>query len=117
MDAVPYDRSNPHPTVLIVGEYLLNFHLGRQPRDRALPRGQRARGHRGAHDRRDPQDLFLQACAVARVPRRPVAARKGLVRHGGQPVRARARPLRPPGRGEPALRAADAHARARARER
>ena len=28
MDAVPYDRSNPHPTVLIVGEYLLNFHLG-----------------------------------------------------------------------------------------
>ena len=28
-----------------------------------------------------------------------------------------ARPLRPPGRGEPALRAADAHARARARER
>ena len=28
MGAVPYDRSNPHPTVLIVGEYLLNFHLG-----------------------------------------------------------------------------------------
>ncbi len=28
MDAVPYDRSNPRPTVLIVGEYLLNFHPG-----------------------------------------------------------------------------------------
>ncbi len=28
MDAVPCDRSNPRPTVLIVGEYLLNFHPG-----------------------------------------------------------------------------------------
>ena len=28
MDAVPHDRSNPRPTVLIVGEYLLNFHPG-----------------------------------------------------------------------------------------
>lgn len=28
MDAVAYDRSNPRPTVLIVGEYLLNFHPG-----------------------------------------------------------------------------------------
>ena len=28
MDEVPYDRSNPRPTVLIVGEYLLNFHPG-----------------------------------------------------------------------------------------
>ncbi len=28
MCEVPYDRSNPHPTVLIVGEYLLNFHPG-----------------------------------------------------------------------------------------
>ena len=25
---VPYDRSHPRPTVLIVGEYLLNFHPG-----------------------------------------------------------------------------------------
>lgn len=28
MKQVPYDRSNPRPTVLIVGEYLLNFHPG-----------------------------------------------------------------------------------------
>jgi predicted nucleotide-binding protein (sugar kinase/HSP70/actin superfamily) len=28
MKKVPYDRSNPRPTVLIVGEYLLNFHPG-----------------------------------------------------------------------------------------
>ena len=28
MDAVPADRSHPRPTVLIVGEYLLNFHPG-----------------------------------------------------------------------------------------
>lgn len=28
MKRVPYDRSNPRPTVLIVGEYLLNFHPG-----------------------------------------------------------------------------------------
>lgn len=28
MCAVKYDRSNPRPTVLIVGEYLLNFHPG-----------------------------------------------------------------------------------------
>lgn len=28
MRDVPYDRSNPRPTVLIVGEYLLNFHPG-----------------------------------------------------------------------------------------
>ena len=28
MKTVPYDRSNPRPTVLIVGEYLLNFHPG-----------------------------------------------------------------------------------------
>ena len=28
MNQVPYDRSNPKPTVLIVGEYLLNFHPG-----------------------------------------------------------------------------------------
>ncbi len=28
MSAVGYDRSNPRPTVLIVGEYLLNFHPG-----------------------------------------------------------------------------------------
>ena len=28
MKDVPYDRSNPRPTVLIVGEYLLNFHPG-----------------------------------------------------------------------------------------
>ena len=28
MDAVPADRSNPRPTALIVGEYLLNFHPG-----------------------------------------------------------------------------------------
>ena len=28
MGEVPYDRSNPRPTVLIVGEYLLNFHPG-----------------------------------------------------------------------------------------
>ena len=28
MKNVPYDRSNPRPTVLIVGEYLLNFHPG-----------------------------------------------------------------------------------------
>lgn len=28
MDAVAYDRSNPRTTVLIVGEYLLNFHPG-----------------------------------------------------------------------------------------
>lgn len=28
MDAVPADRSNPRPRVLIVGEYLLNFHPG-----------------------------------------------------------------------------------------
>lgn len=26
MDELPYDRSNPHPQALIVGEYLLNFH-------------------------------------------------------------------------------------------
>lgn len=28
MNNVEYDRSNPRPTVLIVGEYLLNFHPG-----------------------------------------------------------------------------------------
>ena len=28
MKQVPYDRSHPRPTVLIVGEYLLNFHPG-----------------------------------------------------------------------------------------
>ena len=28
MNGVAYDRSNPRPTVLIVGEYLLNFHPG-----------------------------------------------------------------------------------------
>ncbi len=28
MKKVPYDRTNPRPTVLIVGEYLLNFHPG-----------------------------------------------------------------------------------------
>ncbi len=28
MKEVPYDRSNPRPRVLIVGEYLLNFHPG-----------------------------------------------------------------------------------------
>ncbi len=28
MKAVPYDRTNPRPQVLIVGEYLLNFHPG-----------------------------------------------------------------------------------------
>ena len=28
MKQIPYDRSNPRPTVLIVGEYLLNFHPG-----------------------------------------------------------------------------------------
>ena len=28
MKKVPYDRSDPRPTVLIVGEYLLNFHPG-----------------------------------------------------------------------------------------
>ncbi len=28
MRRIPYDRSNPRPTVLIVGEYLLNFHPG-----------------------------------------------------------------------------------------
>ncbi len=28
MGEVPYDRSHPRPTVLIVGEYLLNFHPG-----------------------------------------------------------------------------------------
>ena len=28
MKEIPYDRSNPRPTVLIVGEYLLNFHPG-----------------------------------------------------------------------------------------
>ena len=28
MSTVEYDRSNPRPTVLIVGEYLLNFHPG-----------------------------------------------------------------------------------------
>ena len=28
MNSVAYDRSNPRPTVLIVGEYLLNFHPG-----------------------------------------------------------------------------------------
>ena len=28
MKGVPYDRSRPRPTVLIVGEYLLNFHPG-----------------------------------------------------------------------------------------
>ena len=28
MNEVEYDRSNPRPTVLIVGEYLLNFHPG-----------------------------------------------------------------------------------------
>ena len=28
MKRVPYDRSNPRPEVLIVGEYLLNFHPG-----------------------------------------------------------------------------------------
>ncbi|MCD8008546.1 MAG: hypothetical protein LUF68_06380, partial [Clostridiales bacterium] len=28
MKEVPYDRSHPKPTVLIVGEYLLNFHPG-----------------------------------------------------------------------------------------
>ena len=28
MNQVDYDRSNPHPQVLIVGEYLLNFHPG-----------------------------------------------------------------------------------------
>ncbi len=28
MDEVPHDRSKPRPTVLIVGEYLLNFHPG-----------------------------------------------------------------------------------------
>ena len=28
MNEVPYDRSEPRPTVLIVGEYLLNFHPG-----------------------------------------------------------------------------------------
>lgn len=28
MKGVPYDRSHPRPTVLIVGEYLLNFHPG-----------------------------------------------------------------------------------------
>ncbi len=28
MNTVEYDRSNPRPTVLIVGEYLLNFHPG-----------------------------------------------------------------------------------------
>lgn len=28
MERVPYDRSHPRPTVLIVGEYLLNFHPG-----------------------------------------------------------------------------------------
>lgn len=28
MKRIPYDRSNPRPTVLIVGEYLLNFHPG-----------------------------------------------------------------------------------------
>ena len=28
MDEVPHDRSDPRPTVLIVGEYLLNFHPG-----------------------------------------------------------------------------------------
>lgn len=28
MKKVPYDRSSPRPTVLIVGEYLLNFHPG-----------------------------------------------------------------------------------------
>lgn len=28
MKHVPYDRSHPRPTVLIVGEYLLNFHPG-----------------------------------------------------------------------------------------
>ncbi|MBQ6895937.1 MAG: activase [Oscillospiraceae bacterium] len=28
MDSIPYDRTEPKPTVLIVGEYLLNFHPG-----------------------------------------------------------------------------------------
>ena len=28
MKQVPYDRSHPRPTVLIIGEYLLNFHPG-----------------------------------------------------------------------------------------
>lgn len=28
MDGIEYDRSHPRPTVLIVGEYLLNFHPG-----------------------------------------------------------------------------------------
>ena len=28
LSAVPHDRSHPHPRVLIVGEYLLNFHPG-----------------------------------------------------------------------------------------
>lgn len=28
MNQVDYDRSNPKPQVLIVGEYLLNFHPG-----------------------------------------------------------------------------------------
>lgn len=28
MNQIPYDRSNPKPQVLIVGEYLLNFHSG-----------------------------------------------------------------------------------------
>ena len=28
MLSVKYDRSKPRPTVLIVGEYLLNFHPG-----------------------------------------------------------------------------------------
>lgn len=28
MNAIEYDRSQPRPRVLIVGEYLLNFHPG-----------------------------------------------------------------------------------------
>ena len=42
------------------GRVPAQFPSRRQPRDRALPRGQRARGYRGAHDRRDPQNLFLK---------------------------------------------------------
>ena len=91
MSRVRYDRSHPRPQVLIVGEYLLNFHPGANRNIEALPRGERPGSHRSAHDRRHSQTYFYQDAQAREFPRFAAALHQGVQPHRQPAVRKHAR--------------------------
>ena len=68
MKEVEYDRSRPPPHRPDRGRVPAQLPPRSQPRHRKIPGIQRLRDHRGPHDRRHPQDLFLYGFPDQRVP-------------------------------------------------